>query len=53
MARTIRAEIFIAGGSVDLDSIRGLRDASIAGIILGEPLLSGALDFAKALEAAA
>jgi phosphoribosylformimino-5-aminoimidazole carboxamide ribotide isomerase len=53
MARTIRAEIFVAGGSVDLESIRGLRDASIAGIILGEPLLSGAIDFAKALEAAA
>lgn len=53
MARTTRAEIFVAGGSVDLDSIRALRDASIAGIILGEPLLSGAVDFAKALEAAA
>jgi phosphoribosylformimino-5-aminoimidazole carboxamide ribotide isomerase len=53
MARTIRAEIFVAGGTVDLESIRGLRDASIAGIILGEPLLSGAIDFAKALEAAA
>jgi phosphoribosylformimino-5-aminoimidazole carboxamide ribotide isomerase len=53
MARTTRAEIFVAGGSVDLDSIRRLRDASIAGIILGEPLLSGAVDFAKALEAAA
>jgi phosphoribosylformimino-5-aminoimidazole carboxamide ribotide isomerase len=52
MARTTRAEIFVAGGSVDLDSIRGLRDAAIAGIILGEPLLSGAIDFAKALEAA-
>jgi phosphoribosylformimino-5-aminoimidazole carboxamide ribonucleotide (ProFAR) isomerase len=43
----------MAGGSVDLDAIKGLRDAGIAGIILGEPLLSGALDFAKALEAAA
>ena len=53
MARTTRAEIFVAGGSVDLDAIRSLRDASIAGIILGEPLLSGAVDFAKALEAAA
>jgi phosphoribosylformimino-5-aminoimidazole carboxamide ribonucleotide (ProFAR) isomerase len=52
MARTTRAEIFVAGGSVDLDAIKGLRDAAIAGIILGEPLLSGAIDFAKALEAA-
>jgi phosphoribosylformimino-5-aminoimidazole carboxamide ribotide isomerase len=52
LARETRAEVFVAGGSVDLDSIRALRDAAIAGIILGEPLLSGAVDFAKALEAA-
>ena len=53
LARTLRAEIFVAGGSVDMDTIKGLRDAAIAGIILGEPLLSGAVDFATALEAAA
>jgi phosphoribosylformimino-5-aminoimidazole carboxamide ribonucleotide (ProFAR) isomerase len=53
LTRTLRADIFVAGGSVDLDAIKGLRDASIAGIILGEPLLSGAIDFAKALETAA
>ena len=53
LARTVRAELFMAGGSMDRDSIKGLRDAGIAGIILGEPLLSGAVDFAKALEAAA
>jgi phosphoribosylformimino-5-aminoimidazole carboxamide ribotide isomerase len=53
LARNTRAELFVAGGSVDLEVIRGLRDAAIAGIILGEPLLSGAMDFAKALEAAA
>ena len=53
LARTVRAELFVAGGSVDLDAIKGLRDSGIAGIILGEPLLSGAVDFAKALEAAA
>ena len=53
LARSIRAELFVAGGSVDLNAIKGLRDAAITGIILGEPLLSGALDFAKALEAAA
>jgi phosphoribosylformimino-5-aminoimidazole carboxamide ribonucleotide (ProFAR) isomerase len=52
LARNLRAEVFVAGGSVDLDAIKGLRDAAIAGIILGEPLLSGAVDFAKALEAA-
>ncbi len=53
LARKLRAEIFVAGGAVDMDAIKGLRDGSIAGIILGEPLLSGAIDFAKALETAA
>jgi phosphoribosylformimino-5-aminoimidazole carboxamide ribotide isomerase len=53
LARTTRAELFVAGGTVDIETIKRLRDASIAGIILGEPLLSGAVDFAKALEAAA
>jgi phosphoribosylformimino-5-aminoimidazole carboxamide ribotide isomerase len=53
LARDGRAELFTAGGSVDLDSIKALRDAGIAGIILGEPLLSGAVDFARAVEAAA
>ncbi len=52
LARTLRAELFVAGGSLDIDAIKSLRDAAIAGIILGEPLLSGAVDFAKALEAA-
>jgi phosphoribosylformimino-5-aminoimidazole carboxamide ribotide isomerase len=52
MARSVSADLFVAGGIADLDTIRRLRDASIAGIILGEPLLSGALDFATALEAA-
>jgi phosphoribosylformimino-5-aminoimidazole carboxamide ribotide isomerase len=53
LARSLRAELFVAGGSVNIETIKRLRDASIAGIILGEPLLSGAVDFAKALEAAA
>lgn len=53
LARSVRAELFVAGGSVDIDAIKGLRDAGFSGIILGEPLLSGAIDFAKALEAAA
>jgi phosphoribosylformimino-5-aminoimidazole carboxamide ribonucleotide (ProFAR) isomerase len=33
--------------------VRRLRDAGVAGIILGQALLSGAVDFAEALEAAA
>jgi phosphoribosylformimino-5-aminoimidazole carboxamide ribotide isomerase len=46
-------DILVAGGTVDLDGIRRLRDAGIAGLILGEPLLSGAIDLPRALEAAA
>ncbi len=53
LARGTSAELYLAGGSVDIEIIKALRDASIAGIILGAPLLSGAIDFAKALEAAA
>jgi len=46
-------DILVSGGVADLDGIRRLRDAGIAGIILGEALLSGAIDFSAALEAAA
>ena len=46
-------DVLVAGGVTDLDGIRRLRDAGIAGIILGEALLSGAIDFSAALEAAA
>jgi phosphoribosylformimino-5-aminoimidazole carboxamide ribotide isomerase len=46
-------DVLVAGGASDLDGIRRLRDAGIAGIILGEALLSGAIDFSAALEAAA
>lgn len=48
-----RAEILVAGGIADLDGIRHLRDAGISGVILGKPLLSGAIPFPDALEAAA
>jgi phosphoribosylformimino-5-aminoimidazole carboxamide ribotide isomerase len=46
-------DILVAGGASDLDGIRRLRDLGIAGIILGEALLSGAIDLSAALEAAA
>jgi phosphoribosylformimino-5-aminoimidazole carboxamide ribotide isomerase len=46
-------DVLVAGGASDLDGIRRLRDAGIAGIILGEALLSGAIDFTAAQEAAA
>ncbi len=46
-------DVLVAGGAVDIDGIRRLRDAGVAGLILGEPLLSGAIDLPRALEAAA
>ena len=46
-------DVLVAGGVNDIDSVRRLRDAGVAGLILGEALLSGAIDFPRALEAAA
>jgi phosphoribosylformimino-5-aminoimidazole carboxamide ribotide isomerase len=53
VARRPDIDVLVAGGARDLDGIRRLRDAGIAGIILGEALLSGAIDFTTAQEAAA
>jgi phosphoribosylformimino-5-aminoimidazole carboxamide ribotide isomerase len=53
LARSTAADFLVAGGVNDLDGVRRLRDAGVAGIILGEALLSGAVDFTQALEAAA
>jgi phosphoribosylformimino-5-aminoimidazole carboxamide ribotide isomerase len=53
LARAFDIDVLVAGGVTDLDGIRRLRDVGIRGIILGEPLLSGAIDFPAALEAAA
>ncbi len=53
LARRHNADILVAGGATDLDGVRRLRDAGVAGLILGEALLSGAIDFPRALEAAA
>jgi phosphoribosylformimino-5-aminoimidazole carboxamide ribotide isomerase len=53
MIRNHDLEVFVAGGVTSLQAVRRLRDAGIAGIILGEALLSGAIDFPTALEAAA
>jgi phosphoribosylformimino-5-aminoimidazole carboxamide ribotide isomerase len=49
----VDVEVLVAGGIRDLDGIRRLRDAGVAGIILGEALLSGAIDYTAAREAAA
>jgi phosphoribosylformimino-5-aminoimidazole carboxamide ribotide isomerase len=53
LARTHDADFLVAGGVTHLDGIRRLRDVGVAGIILGQALLSGAIDFTAALEAAA
>ena len=53
LVRSYDADILVAGGIRDLDGLQRLRDAGVAGVILGEALLSGAIDFPAALEAAA
>jgi phosphoribosylformimino-5-aminoimidazole carboxamide ribotide isomerase len=53
LARSVGVEVLVAGGAADLVAIRRLRDAGVAGVILGEALLSGAVAYPAALEAAA
>jgi phosphoribosylformimino-5-aminoimidazole carboxamide ribotide isomerase len=47
------ADFVVAGGATDVAGVRRLRDLGVSGIILGQALLSGAIDFGEALEAAA
>lgn len=53
VARSVGVEVLVAGGAADLAAIRRMRDAGIAGVILGEALLTGAVAYPAALEAAA
>jgi Phosphoribosylformimino-5-aminoimidazole carboxamide ribonucleotide (ProFAR) isomerase len=53
LVRTYDVDFLVAGGVRDLDGIRRLRDIGVDGLILGEALLSGAIDFKTALETAA
>jgi phosphoribosylformimino-5-aminoimidazole carboxamide ribotide isomerase len=53
LVRTYDADFLVAGGVNDAAGIRRLRELGVAGIILGHALLSGAIDFPTALEAAA
>ena len=53
VVRSYDAEILVAGGVRDLDGLRRVRETGAAGVILGEALLSGAIDLNAALEAAA
>ena len=47
------ADVLVAGGAVNLDGIRALRDAGVSGVILGEALFTGRLDLGEALMAVA
>ena len=53
LVRSYDVEILVAGGVRDLDGLRRLRDTGASGVILGEALLSGAIELPAALEAAA
>jgi len=53
ITRTVDADLLVAGGVSDVEGLRRVRDAGAAGIILGEALLSGAIDYETAREAAA
>jgi phosphoribosylformimino-5-aminoimidazole carboxamide ribotide isomerase len=46
------AEFLVAGGIVDAGLLPGLRRAGVAGVILGEALMTGAVDYRAALAAA-
>ena len=53
LVRRHDVDVLVAGGITDLAGVGRLRDAGVAGLILGEALLSGAIDLPRALEAAA
>lgn len=53
LVRGTGVDVLVAGGATDLATVTRLRDAGVSGLILGEALLSGALDYPAALEAAA
>jgi phosphoribosylformimino-5-aminoimidazole carboxamide ribotide isomerase len=53
IARSVDADLLVAGGVGDVEGLRRVRDTGAAGIILGEALLSGAIDYPTAREAAA
>lgn len=53
LVRAHDADFLVAGGVADLVGLTRLRDAGAAGVILGEMLLSGTIDYPAAREAAA
>lgn len=53
VAAALDVEISAAGGVADVAAIRRLREAGFSGVIVGEPLFSGAIDYPAAVQAAA
>jgi phosphoribosylformimino-5-aminoimidazole carboxamide ribotide isomerase len=53
LARSVDAEVLVAGGVNNLDGLTAMRDAGIAGVVLGEALFSGSIDLASAVRAVA
>lgn len=53
LVRTHDAEFLVAGGIADMGTMARLRDAGVAGVILGQALLSGVIDYPAAVAAGA
>jgi phosphoribosylformimino-5-aminoimidazole carboxamide ribotide isomerase len=53
VAAGLDAEVLVAGGVSSLGGLLSLRDAGVAGVLLGEALFTGAVDLAQALAATA
>jgi phosphoribosylformimino-5-aminoimidazole carboxamide ribotide isomerase len=53
LVASVDADVLVAGGVKDLAGLERLQAAGATGVIVGEPLLSGALDFPAALQAVA
>lgn len=51
LADGLDAEVLVAGGVNSIDGLRKLRDAGVAGVILGEALFTGAVDLGEAIAA--
>ncbi len=48
LADGLDVEVLVAGGVTTIDELRGLRDAGVAGVILGEAIFTGSIDLAEA-----
>jgi phosphoribosylformimino-5-aminoimidazole carboxamide ribotide isomerase len=53
LVRAHDAEFLVAGGVTDVAVLGQLREAGVGGVILGQALISGAVDYPTAMQAAA